>query len=236
MLNLNVFPLAKKLVRLLRYHASRLFIRDSMPSASSQSVYGIRKRYRHRFDNSYFNAHAESSENWQVEVYEYALQRAREVEAKVVFDIGCGSGYKLRKYFSEFKIVGIDVPETVSTLRALAGDSSTEVWGTFEDLRHMDISPDIVISADAIEHVPDPDRFMRQLSDLDCKHFVISTPERNLLYGFDHGGPPNNKAHCREWTQSEFSNYVGQWFDVVESVVCNKVQCTQLIYAVRKPL
>lgn len=99
-----------------------------------------------------------------------------------------------------------------------------------------DISPDIVISADAIEHIPEPDRFMQRLYDLDCNHFFISTPERSLLYGFDHGGPPNNKSHCREWTQSEFTSYVGQWFDVVENIVSNRVQCTQLVYAVRKSL
>ncbi len=235
-MNLKAHSLARKIGRVIKYRVSLLLTHESIPEASTEFAFGIRKGYRHRLDNAYFNAQAQSSEDWQVEVYEYALRKAREVAANVILDMGCGSGYKLRKYFSEFKIVGIDVPETVRKLQAVSGSSTSEIWGTFEEVLRMNISPDIVISADAIEHVPNPDLFMRQLSELDCRHFIISTPERNLLYGFDHGGPPNNNAHCREWTQSEFSSYVGQWFDVVESMVCNKQQCTQLIYATRKPL
>lgn len=117
--------LMKKLARLFGYHAYLIFTNDNLPMANARALYSIRKGCRHRFNNSYFNAHTESSENWQVEVYEHALQKAREISAIVVFDIGCGSGYKLRKYFSGFKTAGIDLPETVNKLRAAPRASSS---------------------------------------------------------------------------------------------------------------
>jgi hypothetical protein len=46
----------------------------------------------------------------------------------------------------------------------------------------------------------------------DCAHkksvIFISTPERDLVRGFDSFGPPANPLHVREWNQLELAKYV----------------------------
>lgn len=91
------------MLRSLRYKTWVLLRASDLPKVRMEKQYGIRPGYRHRLDNEYFNAHSASSENWQVEVYEYARQLAESLEAQTICDMGCGSGYKLLKYFPEYK-------------------------------------------------------------------------------------------------------------------------------------
>jgi|ERR1035437_6858132 hypothetical protein len=65
-----------------------------------------------------------------------------------------------------------------------------------------------VIASDVIEHLRDPTLFMRKVLALGADALVISTPDRLLAYGYDHNGPPSNPCHCREWTHTEFEEFL----------------------------
>ncbi|NND50337.1 MAG: exopolysaccharide biosynthesis protein, partial [Rhizobiales bacterium] len=88
---------------------------------------------------------------------------------------------------------------------------------------------DIVICADVVEHIPNPDRLMDFLARLHFKKLILSTPERGLMYDCDHSGPPLNPHHCREWTMVEFWTYVSGWFDIERHEITNRVQATQMM-------
>lgn len=64
----------------------------------------------------------------------------------------------------------------------------------------------IVICADVIEHIKDPHKLPRQLSDIShiCPFLLISTPDRDKYRGKNHNGPSPNTAHIREWLFDEF--------------------------------
>jgi len=59
-----------------------------------------------------------------------------------------------------------------------------------------------------IEHVLNPDKLMNYLASIKGDRLHISTPELEILYGFDQSGPPINPARLREWTKYEFGEYV----------------------------
>ena len=88
--------------------------------------------------------------NIQLEVYLQAVEIARNDNAKTVYDVGCGSGYKLVHYLGNYDTTGCDVPETLELLRRNYPDRK---WAhaPFSDRLH---SPaDVVIWADATEMI-----------------------------------------------------------------------------------
>jgi 2-polyprenyl-3-methyl-5-hydroxy-6-metoxy-1,4-benzoquinol methylase len=221
----------KEKARYVRY-LLKLSVADERIPASSSLEYCIKQRYRHRLKNNFYDIDAEGkSENWQREVYEAAAGYAKLHGSRVIFDVGCGSGVKLVQFFENFHTVGFDLEPNVSHLR-LQFPSREWRSASFEDV--INESPDVLICADVIEHVPDPDRLMDFLASLSFDRLFISTPERKLLYGFNHSGPPDNPAHCREWTMVEFANYVSQWLCIESHSISNVSQATQMIVARKK--
>ena len=107
-------------------------------------------------------------------------------------DVGCGSGFKLIKYFSEFDTVGLDTGRTVKWLQKRYPVRRWQV-SVLEEV--FTKSADVVICADVIEHIPNPDLLMNFLSSIKTPKIFLSTPERNLVYE-GHTGPPENLAHC----------------------------------------
>lgn len=192
--------------------------------------FGIRDEYVHRRENAFFDDTPYRDE-WQREVYELALKAATAINATTVVDVGCGSGFKLLKYFSHLRTIGLDLEPTLGFLRETYPDRD---WR--ESSFSADLGPvDVVICSDVVEHLPDPDQLMAFLSRLSFKILVLSTPERKLVYGYDQSGPPANPAHCREWTQAEFHAYASRWFTVVEGGITNQLQATQALVCLPRP-
>ena len=135
------------------------------------------------------------------------------------------------KYFSDFNITGIDVSPTYEFLKQTYPDRN---WLKFGDFDMESVSADIVICSDVIEHVLDPDDLLNNIKKIkDVKYIFISTPDRNLIYS-EKFGPPYNPSHIREWTFEELEAYISKHFDVVEHLVTNRKQWTQLIIVKNK--
>lgn len=91
---------------------------------------------------------------------------------------------------------------------------------------------DLVVCADVIEHVADPDALMRFIARVAKDRVVISTPDRDLVYAGRtryRFGPPANPAHVREWNMDEFNRYVARFLQVEKHVISNREQATQMI-------
>jgi len=184
-------------------------------------MYKIKEGYKHR-ENPIYCDNTTRKDHFQLEVYQLALTIAKIIDKKPVLDIGCGSGYKLVNLFNGFKSLGVDLEPTYNWLVEIYFDKCWQI--------KSDIPPDgkfgVVICADVIEHVIDPDEFIGYLMKIDFDYLVLSTPDRSFN-ALSQDGPPNNTAHVREWTKDEFYDYVSQYFDVVNHYVTNKAQCTQ---------
>jgi SAM-dependent methyltransferase len=170
------------------------------------------------------------NDEWQDEVYREASILAKVLGLQTVLDFGCGSGFKLMKYFDEFATVGIDLAPTVARLNM---KYPYRKWGVVG--KSITMLPDLLICSDVIEHVDDPDDLLSLLKSLHPKWLVISTPDRGLMAENPKWtkalGPPGNGCHVREWAFSEFRKYINSHFEVVRHFHSSVEQCTQCVIA-----
>jgi 2-polyprenyl-3-methyl-5-hydroxy-6-metoxy-1,4-benzoquinol methylase len=184
----------------------------------------IKESYVERDEINYFNDTG-NTDQWQLEVYQYAKEILLKNSFNKVLDIGTGSGYKLISNFDEYYTLGIDVPETVKWLKEKYPNKE---WSS-EFFPRKDF--DLIICSDVIEHLEDPDQLISLIRDSNPSLIVLSTPDRNLIYGHDHDGPPKNNCHVREWTFDEFHKYISSHFNVLDHFISNTAQATQVILA-----
>ncbi|HVM38973.1 MAG TPA: methyltransferase domain-containing protein [Sphingomicrobium sp.] len=190
--------------------------------------HGIAAGYTHR-DSVAFDDASGKEDQWQREVYEAARAIMIRHGLSSVHDVGCGSGYKLVHMLGEFDTTGIDLPQNISWVRELYPDR-TWVAGGFEDVQLA--KADLVICADVIEHVADPDALMRFIVSIARDRVVLSTPDRRLAYDWrsdHHLGPPENPTHLREWNKPEFRRFVARYLQIERHEITNREQATQMI-------
>lgn len=193
----------------------------------SPNDYYIHHGYESRLQNAFFDD-CSLQEEWQKEVYQFAQELAEREQLNSVCDIGCGSGFKLMKYFADKQTVGLDLEPTVRRLR---DKYPNRAWMVCNFSTPAPFCPDLVICADVIEHLPDPNQLLEFVKLLSPRYIIFSTPERNLLGVGTHNGPPCNPAHVREWSMPEFRAYIESAFEVMDHFVSNSAQCTQCILA-----
>lgn len=199
---------------------------------SSRSFY-LPRGYRRRLYVEEDFDDTGNEDEWQREVYDYALGVAQQLDAKSVCDFGCGSGFKLVDRFEKIETTGIDRDEVVHVLRDRYPNRE---WLVTPKVIQPDTFAgfDLVIASDVIEHLADPVELLTALAKSDVANIVLSTPARDLLSEADGHlplGPPRNQTHFCEWTFDEFAEMVADHLDVVLHRVSNRHQATQLIHA-----
>jgi hypothetical protein len=165
--------------------------------------YCIKPGYKHRESPQDFDD-TPNKEEWQREVYREV--RRNLIGTETIVDFGCGSAYKLLTYFCGFHRIGYEIGNTLDWLRKTYPMAD---WRSPEDGA---IKADVVICADVIEHVLDPDLLIQQLLEFEADQYFISTPDRDRLAAQD--GPPKNRSHLREWNADEFARYISQYFEI----------------------
>jgi SAM-dependent methyltransferase len=150
----------------------------------------------------------------QPDVYPFAAHLARLFECRHVIDVGCGRAHKLAELHPEFEPVGIDFGDNIQHCRVVYPFGRWIDWN-LEQSGSIPLPPEVVpgsvvVCADVIEHLADPTNLLRNLRDL-LEHApvaLLSTPERDLVRGVDHHGPPDNPHHVREWSLAELEQLV----------------------------
>lgn len=171
--------------------------------------------------------------NWedqsQYEVYQYCAKFMKENNLHSIVDVGCGSGFKLIKYLSEFKIIGTETEPCYSLLKTKYPNNEWYLAGEPENsfFENPNIeNADVVLCCDVIEHIIDPDVLLDHLLSLNAQYYIISTPCREVLcnsaaysatYKSTWNGPPFNECHVREWTMNELIDYLSEKFEVIHS-------------------
>lgn len=175
----------------------------------------IKPGYISRTSAIYFDDQplADSAIIHQPDVYELAYRLAQSFGADVIVDVGCGVARKLMA-LPEINKIGIDYGSNLEYCRRSYPDS---IW-IEADLEAIDpglidctlAQNAIVVCADVVEHLVDPTSLLaliKRFSVHACA-VLITTPERDLVRGGDHFGPPVNPSHVREWNRSEFSQFL----------------------------
>jgi 2-polyprenyl-3-methyl-5-hydroxy-6-metoxy-1,4-benzoquinol methylase len=188
--------------------------------------YYIKRGYHHRKTYNYDNDTPYKDE-YQKEVYQLAKSYLTENDYNRVLDIGCGSGFKLMAYFKDYETTGVDVNPTFDYLKKTFPDRT---WINAEkDASAIPKECDIIICADVIEHDLKPDELLEMIKKIKFKYLFLSTPERDMLYGLQNYGPPNNPTHVREWNAQEFHRFVGEYFNIVSHQITHVAHTTQLL-------
>ena len=179
-----------------------------MPTASWTAT-----RYRRRDTPAYPHQPVGAlRKQWQPDVYLAARALAAALPARRVIDVGCGNGAKLIALAGDCPAVatiGVDRGANLDRARAAAPGLDWREHDLQADA-DLPVTPDelagsLVISADVIEHLPDPHRLLAKLRAAHghAELILLSTPERHLTRGLRDPGPPGNPAHIQEWTVRE---------------------------------
>lgn len=197
--------------------------------------YFIKEGYNHRLKYHHYDDTKEE-DFYQDAVYEKAKDVLKEKGYNKVIDIGCGSGFKLIKYFEKNETIGLELKQNIDFLNKkypnrnwIESNFDSELKGEY----------DLIICSDVVEHLVDPDQLFNFINKINYKHLVISTPERDVVRGTHDMGPPKNLAHIREWNKKEFSDYVSTFITIEDHLLSpgNKVtkeKGNQIIIGIKK--
>ena len=173
--------------------------------------YNLPINYEARLEPQYFDDVLQDAHLWQADVYRAAVMLARQAGVSRIVDIGCGRGGKLLPLAYEFKIVGIDYGANIQYCSDIAPAGEWIPVNLENEVVPAELFEDsVVICADVIEHLISPDALIETLRNASerAAYVLVSTPDRERLYGGEHLGPPANPAHVREWALDELE----EWF------------------------
>lgn len=178
---------------------------------TTEPAFFIKNHYKHRLSARYFPDvdMRKSKVSWQPDVYPVIEYLGKKFECNHIMDIGCGLATKLVSMHPQFEIIGIDFGEN---LRRCRNEYEFGMWieSDLEKPESIKIPEKIlkktaIVCSDVIEHLVNPSFLLENLKNLmDYSPVcVISTPERDLVRGKNHFGPPTNPHHIREWNLGE---------------------------------
>jgi len=108
------------------------------------------------------------------------LQELHKIDFKSLLDVGCGDGLlleHLRKIYPKKTFVGADISETA--LKAARGKKLTVKKIDGEKLPFKDNSFDAVVSVQVLQHVENPDKFIKELQRVSKKFVLINAPNHS---------------------------------------------------------
>lgn len=126
------------------------------------------------------------------------------VAGKTVLDVGCAFGYGAGLLAEHaLNVTGVDVYEPAVAYSREHYPQCHFLLGDVLELADRDAAFDVAVSLEAVEHVSEPDRFLRALHRLCIPGgtVIISTP--NALVSMC-DGELSDPTHVDEWTPTEF--------------------------------
>lgn len=148
--------------------------------------------------------------------YEWA---ANYVEGRRVLDIACGAGlgsYVLATAGKAKEVYGFDIDSDVIRYASNRRQHPNLVFkvANAEEFQ-IDSKLDVVVSFETIEHLANPELFLRQAKNClkENGELLISTPISSK--SFD--ATPCNQYHLREWGFTQFQDLVSKFF-AIESI------------------
>ncbi|MBB3612399.1 class I SAM-dependent methyltransferase [Rhizobium sp. BK602] len=143
------------------------------------------------------------------------------------YEVGCGEGnLSMRLHDRGWEVHGSDLEET-SVAEANEQCVSRNIANRFEtrslfDLKPADVSAELVICCEVLEHVPQTDRALDVLQSLANPYLLVSVPREpiwrvlNLARGKYIGDLGNTPGHIQHWSSAAFLALLRKRFEIVE--------------------
>jgi SAM-dependent methyltransferase len=144
------------------------------------------------------------------------------VDARRILEVGVGEGQvmtRVRERFPAAALVGVDLPDA-ALAEAWQVESLPCLFGDATRLPFADDTFDLVLAIEVLEHVPSPDRALRELARVCSSTLIASVPFEPIWrignmarrrYLRDFGNTP---GHVNHWSRRSFARFVGSGFDV----------------------
>ncbi len=178
------------------------------------------------------------SSNYQYYVYFKSKQLLVKHNLKGVLDVGCGPAPKVKELIWPLcqDVVLVDHPVVAPIAKATL--PMAEFFGADLDEVSVDLGRcfELVICADVIEHLVNPDPCLAFIRRHLASHgfAVVSTPERDIVRGpdCDHCRKPE---HVREWNTNELSLYIqSRGFQIVEHLSFPPTRISRLEFLISR--
>jgi ubiquinone/menaquinone biosynthesis C-methylase UbiE len=154
------------------------------------------------------------------------LERTRPAS---VLDVGCGEGVLTSRWAQQLpdsRVVGID----------LADPKLEAQWSArqLENLEFIAVAPaqplpfadhefDLATAIEALEHVPDPEQTLTEMTRVARRNLLVSVPREplwrvlNVARGAYLRALGNTPGHVNHWSRREFIRLLGRYGEVIEA-------------------
>jgi 2-polyprenyl-3-methyl-5-hydroxy-6-metoxy-1,4-benzoquinol methylase len=145
-----------------------------------------------------------------------------------VLDVGCGEGVLTQRWAEQLgsgRVVGIDLADGKlrSEWAARRRENLEFLAMAAEDLPFADGEFELAAAIEVLEHVPDPERTLAEMSRVVSGHLLVSVPREplwralNMARGAYLGQLGNTPGHVNHWSRRAFVRLLERHGDVLES-------------------
>jgi ubiquinone/menaquinone biosynthesis C-methylase UbiE len=164
-------------------------------------------------------------ERWMMDGFLATLERMLDgIDPVKVLEVGVGEGeilQRLGRRFPNATVQGIDLPDDNLPLEWERRNVVAE-FGDATALRFADGEFDLVLAIEVLEHIPHPERALREIARVCSGTLVCSVPFEpiwrvgNMARGRYVKDLGNTPGHVNHWHRWSFAKIIGQYFDVHE--------------------
>jgi ubiquinone/menaquinone biosynthesis C-methylase UbiE len=162
-------------------------------------------------------------ERWMMDGFLATLDRMLTgLDPAKVLEVGVGEGeilQRLGQRFPNASVQGIDLPDDKLPIEWERRHVTAE-FGDATALRFADGEFDLVLAIEVLEHIPQPERALREIARVCNGTLVCSVPFEpiwrvgNMARGRYLKDLGNTPGHVNHWHRWSFAKVVGRYFDV----------------------